>query len=89
MTRLSRFAATRARRQRRWFLPPLPPDPLDPLIQELRAASQRSNELLGPALAMLGQRRRIRQWIRLAVFVGLGVAGYVVLLLHPEWALSH
>lgn len=86
MSRLARFTMTRARRPPAWSFPPLP---LDPLTEALRAASKRGDELLGPALDMIDQRRRLGQRAKLATLVGLLVIVYLVLLLHPNWPLSH
>lgn len=74
-----------ARRRQPRPLPVLPPAPLDAMGQALQNASQRGNELLGPALRQMDQRSQLSQWF--AIFLVLLAVATVFFLrwLHPEW----
>lgn len=80
MSRLARFKARHPRRT--------PPPYIDHIVPKLRAASQRCDELLGPALDMVSERRRLARWFKLGALASLTAIVYLVRLLHPDWPLA-
>ncbi|MDF7815580.1 MULTISPECIES: hypothetical protein [Hymenobacter] len=61
------------------------PPPIDYIMRELHASSKRCDELLGPALQMIDERRKLSERFT----TGLLVVGVAIVFflhwLHPEW----